>query len=331
MKIINGLEKLTSIKNKTYITFGNFDGFHTGHQLVLNYLIDIAKKESCKTMLITFEDSSKVLLKKLNLSNQNQEKEKKIFSSEVKKKILRSLRIDYLFILNFEEVKKIEYSVFLDLIIRKINFAGIIASDKLSFGYQKKGSPKQVQEYLSSKNCHNIFFPSIKVANEHLSSSMIRGFLKKGKIFKANEKLFLPFHLVGKVVKGKKMGRTIGFPTINFLYPENIIRIPSASYITLTVIGGEMYPSMSFIGIPFGENKDFLVETYLLNFSKTVYNIKVEVYFLRILEKRQIFKNVSFLKVFLNKQLKIVDNFFKNNQQDKQIKKIYNFIKIKGS
>lgn len=305
MRILKSLESVRNIRGPLFLTFGFFDGFHAGHRLVLQHLIkrvfDYSAESTsrARSLVVTFE----------TLPDKDFGSKKHIYPSETKIHILKKMGVDYCLVLDFEQVRQLDYKSFLDaFFLPHMKIAGLVASDKLCLGYQRSGIPKQVKKYFSEKRSQAFFLSSIKFKAtsvlKEISSTEIRNFLMAGNIFRANQKLRLPFHLIGTVKKGKAWGRKIGFPTINFPYPQESIKIPVGSYITISVVKKRIYPSMSYVGIPMGgggkKKKKLLVETYLLNFSKSVYNNKVVVYFIKNLEKNKRIRSLTELQIFLN-------------------------------
>lgn len=324
MRVIGSLRELSSIRSSLFITIGFFDGFHRGHLYLLKKLIATAHKQQAKTLLISFDE-----IKPRANSRNSKLSKKQIYPTGSKFDILKFLGVDYVLLLAFDEVKYTSYRSFLDELFKYSNIKGIVASDKLSFGYQRRGTITKIEEYFYKRNALAKIVHSLKISQNiskfksnslklkfppvdtktAISSSYVRGLLSEGKIYQANQKLLLPFHLAAVVEKGKRWGRKIGFPTVNFPYPEKAVVIPTASYVTLTEINKKVYYSMSYVGIPMEKNIR-VVETYLFNFSNSVYNYKVKVYFLTRLEDKQNVKNLGELEQLLLRLKRKSESYF---------------------
>jgi len=138
----------------------------------------------------------------------------------------------------------------------------------------------------------------VKMNGEVISSSIIRKYLQDGKIEKANEMLGMEYSISGKVVKGNELGRTIGFPTANVKYPENLIKMPYGCYKTTLKIKDNIYKSITNVGVkPTVEKKAApLLETHILNFDKNIYGQEIEIYFERFIRPEKKFNSIDELK-----------------------------------
>ena len=150
--------------------------------------------------------------------------------------------------------------------------------------------------------------------------------LRQGKIFEANQFLFLPFSIKGKVIKGKQLGKTIDFPTVNLAYPKGLMKIHSGSYVTATVFKKKIYYSMSFVGYAYKQKlrvANFNIETYIFNFNAIIYDEEVEVLFLSFLGEKVTLPNTLALKQVLLRYEDESVSFFMRNES------LVNFITAK--
>ncbi len=307
MKIYHHLAEVPT-NLKAYITIGKFDGLHAGHLEVLKKLVALAREGGAEALLITFKNNPFIKNKE---NHQINHLEKRFF-------ILEKQGIDSVLEISLNEISKTSYFDFLSQIVEQFNCLGIVASDKLAVGFQKQGDYQKIKSFFEEKKKMAFFFPSLKLnENCELSSTEIRNFIKRGKIREANQFLFLPFSIKGKVIKGKQLGKTIDFPTINLAYPRELIKIHSGSYATVTVLKNKMHRSMSFVGHAYKRKPlaaNFAIETYIFDFNAIIYGEEVEVFFLSFLGSKVSLPNTRALKrVLLHYKSESID-FFNENE-----------------
>ena len=297
-------------KTPYFITIGNFDGIHIGHRYLLAFFKKQASKHQAKTLLITFDQHTKLAKNKNAYLTTKAEKEA----------ILNDLGIDIVLNLKFDIFKEKPYQDFLDLLIKNLkkNFKGFISSKKLCIGYQRKGNTKKIKSYLKEKANHIMihFLSSIRKRGTTISSSYLRLLLEKGKVKKANTLLGHPFSIKGKIIKGKQLGRRIGFPTMNLSYPKDKIKLKEGVYLTKIFLEGKHYPSMTFIGRPFNiKENQVIIENHLLNFNKAKYNTFIKVEFISFLRKNKKIKDEKELKNILENDKKKLIRFLKKESK----------------
>ena len=306
MKIYRHLDEIPS-GLEAYITIGKFDSLHMGHVEVLQKLVALAKEKLAETLLITFKNNP--FIKK--------EENYKIIRREKKFFILQQLGIGNVLEISLNEIFETSYRDFLSQIMGQFICLGIVASDKLSVGFQKKGDYEKIKSFFQEKNRIAFFLPSLKIDQRYeLSSTRIRSLLRQGKTFEATQLLFLPFSIKGKVIKGRQLGKTIDFPTVNLAYPKGLMKIHTGSYVTATVFKKKIYRSMSFVGYAYKQEPqvaNFNIETYIFNFNAIIYGEEVEVLFLSFLGEKVTLPNTPALKrVLLRYEDESIGFFMKN-------------------
>ncbi|MBP7652005.1 bifunctional riboflavin kinase/FAD synthetase [Candidatus Dependentiae bacterium] len=301
MKIFETLKNL-EIENKTAVTIGVFDGIHLGHQELLKKVVEISFAAKCKPAVITFQTNPKLLF-----NNHNNLYSGQLISFQNKKKMLEKIGIEYL--INFKSDEPIfEYSAesfISEILIKTLKTEFIVIGYDFRFGKEKKGNNELLTKYFK-ENVINV--KKIVLNGKTVSSSNIKKCLINNNISFANQMLGYKYGFSGIVKKGKRLGRTIGFPTINIDYPENIIQL-SGVYESSIIIRGKLYKSISHIGeIPtFNESKK-VIETFVMDFNETVYDEKVTVFPERFIRKIIKFNSIDELK----KQIIIDVNIIKN-------------------
>ncbi len=307
MEYINShiiLDKLSAV------TLGNFDGIHLGHRKLINMVKEYAKKENILSIVCSFLPHPKILFKEENFSLILTPEEKK----ERIKKMDVDMYIDFPFTKEFSNISPEQFVE--EFLIKNLKCKVIIVGQNYKFGIDKKGTPKLLEQLGKKHNVEVITIPSVVVDNEVVSSTHIRDLLLNMELKKANSLLYEPYSIIGKVVEGKKLGRVLGFPTINIL-AEPIKLFPvNGVYATRTIHNNITYNSITNIGYnPTVSSKTKIIETNILDFSQFVYGEKVEVQFLEFFRHEIKFNSIEELKKQIESDTKRAKDYFKNMYQ----------------
>lgn len=281
---------------KTYIALGSFDGIHKGHLTLMREVIKLSQKNDAKSMVYTFKNHPLTIISKTS-------KPKIIMSNDKKIEVLKNMGIDIVCLEVFDrKLMAMEPKSFIEMLLNKFNAKGIVIGFNYRFGYKNKGDIILLKKLSKELNFELIVMKPYKEDGNVISSSLIRELIAKGKIEQANKLLTRPFELDGIVVHGKKIGRTIGFPTVNLSYNEEIILPKIGVYFTNVIIDNKIYKGITNVGNnPTVNGDNITVETYILNFSKDVYGKKIKVYFLERIREQEKFESLEILKKQLEK------------------------------
>ena len=279
------------------ILIGNFDGVHKGHQKLFSLAKKYKKKYSSKIGVLTFEPMPKMFFNK-NLNNF------RISSLQQKIDNLTDLNVDFLIIKKFNlKFSKIKSITFIKKILgKKIKPKFIFVSNNFRFGNKREGNVKQLT--LFEGICgYNVIKPQPLLINKKIaSSSLVRKFLQKGKLEKANKILNRKWSIVGKVQKGRQIGKKIGFPTANIDIKDYILARPGVYAVKVKRYGkNNSIKGIANLGYrPTFNEKKILLEVHLFNFSGNLYNKYLRVEFLKFIRSEKKFKNVDQLKKQIN-------------------------------
>lgn len=250
-------------------TIGIYDAIHLGHLEIIKKLIQISELESLKPKIYIFRETYK--------------REGNIYTLEDRINILNKLGINDVEILDFDHLKNVNY---MDFIYRLKNddVVKLVVGKDFTFGKNREGNISKLIEM------HNSNIIKIEIVediindniNKKISTNDIYNFIKIGKISEANSLLITPFSITGIVKKGYSRGKSIGFPTANISYPENLIKLPDGVYASQTLIDNKIYNSMTSIGIPkmLGDAV-YSVETNIFDFNQNIYGKKIKIYILK--------------------------------------------------
>ncbi|MCM8710631.1 bifunctional riboflavin kinase/FAD synthetase [Clostridium sp. SYSU_GA19001] len=268
----------TIIKDKTYIALGSFDGLHIGHMGLINKTLELSKINKIKSMICTFKNHP--------LSVVNKEKMPKLLiDNETKLNLLEKLGVDIVNLVNFNyDYMKISPEDFLLNMHRCYNLKGIVVGFNYRFGYKNSGSIELLKDYSSKLNFDLHVIDSVMYKSEVVSSSRIRSLIAEGNVSEANKMLLMPFMIRGVVVKGKQLGRTIGFPTANLSYDDTLLIPRIGVYFTVIKYKNLFYKAITSVGYNPTVNSvenNVSIETHILNFEKNIYGENIELYFIK--------------------------------------------------
>ena len=295
MKIYNNL-KINNKHKNSVVVIGNFDGLHMGHKKVLTQAKQKAKKNNLQFGLITFEPMP-VMFFNSKIKNH------RINSIKQKEDQLKKLGLDFIIILKFD---KIFSSLSAEQFIKKIIFSKIkskylYVSKNFKFGKKRKGNINTLKKFQDIFGFKTIITNPLKNLKKTISSSLIRKSISLGKIKEANKFLNRKWCVIGKVIKGEKRGRKIGFPTCNLKLSN--YTIPKLGVYSVTVETNSFKKSgIANIGYrPTFNGQNLLLEVNIFGINKNLYNKEIRVNFINFIRSEKKFKGLEQLK----KQIKI--------------------------
>ena len=278
------------------IAIGNFDGIHLGHQKVINNAKKKAKKKKIPVGLITFEPVPVMFFNK-------KIKNHRISSLEQKKDQLKKLKLDFLIIIKFNKnFSSLSAEEFIRKIIyKKTNCRFLYVSKNFRFGFKRKGNIETLKKYEKRYKFKNIIVKPLKLKRKIISSTFIRNKIRKGQIEKVNKLLNRNWSIKGKVIKGQKRGRKIGFPTCNLRLNSYVI--PRLGVYAVKVKTNNISNNgIANIGYrPTFNGQSLLLETNIFGINKNLYNKVITIGFKKFLRAEKKFKSFEYLK----KQIKI--------------------------
>lgn len=281
------------------VTSGTFDGVHVGHQKILRRVIERARQSDGQSVVITYWPHPRLVLfpEDNNL--------KLLSTIEERIEQLRSFGIDYLLIIPFtkEFSRTSSRSFITDILVRAINTKVLVIGYDHRFGKNREGS----FEHLKARSAQYGFeveeIPRQDVDDIGVSSTKIRRALESGDIETANRYLGRHYSITSEVEEGKKLGRTIGFPTANMAMPPAHKLIPgNGVYAVWAKVDGERHAAMMNIGLrPTVDGKELTLEVHLLDFTGDLYGKTMTVEFVDQLRKERKFEGLEALQAQLVK------------------------------
>lgn len=294
------LNSLMALDESVVITIGSFDGLHLGHKQLLQFLQQKSKELNAKSLVISFLPHPRIFF--------NSQKDFFLLNDASEKTaLLASMEMDYLMQLPFDkEFASQSAEEFVKKIIEKLKPKAVVLGYDHKFGKNRTGSKETFEAMHKVYNNFEIFnFEEQKFSFDKIDSTTIRNCIKKGEIASANQLLGYEYQLIGEIVEGKKLGRTIQFPTANLEVFEKMKLIPmNGVYQTSIFVKRIWYRAITNIGNrPTVSGQELTVETHILDFDESIYGEKVVLKFENFIRPEQKFESLEALKAQIQKDI----------------------------
>jgi len=261
------------------VAIGNFDGLHRGHLAVIKRAGALARELNCPCAVLTFEPHPADFFKGPNTIF-------RLTPRDAKERALEQLGIDGMIVITFDKVlASLPAEAFIvEILVRRLNVRAVVAGYDFHFGVGRSGSPALLKE---AGKRHGFAVEIVKRVpadtaddNEAASSTAARAALEAGDVEDAAQRLGHPFAILGKVIRGQGLGRTLGFPTANLL-PDPSCRLRHGIYAVRVVARTKTYAGVASYGRrPTFDNGPALLEAFLFDFSGDLYDETIEVLFI---------------------------------------------------
>lgn len=293
LQVFHNISELNDLKN-TIVTIGTFDGVHLGHQKIIKRLVEIKQKQGGQTLLFTFDPHPrKVLFPEQEL--------KLITTTEEKCDLLKQFGIDnvlvYSFTKQFSQTPAVNYIS--DVISKGLKTKTLVIGYDHRFGSNREGNINTLKAVSENYNFDVEEILAHEINQLNVSSTRIRKAIEEGDIVTANEFLGYSFFITGEVVKGKQLGRTIGYPTANIAISNPDKLIPKIGVYAVNVFhNGIKYRGMLNVGINPTTDTDLKlkVEVNIFEFNQEIYGDVIKVEFLKRIRNEEKFANLDELK-----------------------------------
>lgn len=326
MKIYHNLSEFSKLDN-AIVTIGTFDGVHFGHQKIINQLVQKAKADQGESVILTFFPHPRMII-----DPENQDL-KMINTINEKADILKNLGVDHLIITPFTRdfSNQLPEDYIKNTLVDNIGTKHIIIGYDHRFGKDRQGNLNDLKtaglhygftvEEIMEQDIHDVA----------VSSTKIRQALLAGDVSLASDYLGYPFSIFGRVIKGDKIGRTIGFPTANIFVEETYKLIPGDGIYAVTVeINSapsveslatdqfqtsnpklQTYQGMAYIGQrPTINGMTRNIEVNIFDFNQEIYGQDIKMNFLKFLRHDVKFTGLEALTIQLQKDKEATLAFF---------------------
>lgn len=297
MKIYHNLDAFPKLECAV-VTSGTFDGVHLGHQKILSRLHEISLQHGGETVVLTFWPHPRMVVSDDSQSLQL------LSTIDEKIELFEQQGIDHLVIIpftrGFSELTSREFIQ--QILVDKIGCKRLVIGYDHRFGKNREGSFEFLKDNCSSFGFEVEEIPRQDIEDLAISSTRIRKALETGHIEDANELLGRPYSISGTIVKGKQIGRTIGFPTANIHPDESYKLIPrNGVYVIRGYYKNEVLNGMLNIGVrPTVDGSSKSIEANLFDFDKEIYGEEMKVELLHYIRPEQKFDGLPQLVQQIN-------------------------------
>ena len=294
---INSLIEAKEYMEDAAVALGNFDGVHRGHQKLISRCVEISHKKGLVSAVFTFlnhpvnEIAGKSMVKNL-------------MTPREKADAIERLGVDVLISIPFEDrVRTSSPEKFAsEILAGDLHARHAVCGYNYSFGYKGAGRPEDLICFGEKYGFEVSIISEIDIENEAVSSTLIRQRLSEGDMESVEKLSGRRYSISGKVMQGEKLGRKMGFPTVNLSLNTDMALPPNGVYITNIYVKDRLYHSVTNVGNKpsvghFAKN----AETHIFDFSQDIYGEHIKVEFIKMLRPEIKFHNIEELSLQIDK------------------------------
>ena len=299
MRVYNNFKSTDSVKSEPLVTsIGGFDGIHLGHQALFKKAFDVS---NAMFQIVTFNEIPKIYFNKDLKPLIDQDQRSSIFEKLLPKNII---------FLDFKSVNKMNAQEFCQFLEHNLQTEKLVIGKDFRFGNQRVGDVNTLINYFGEENV--TLLDDFLISSEKVSTTKIRLFYAQGKIKEAEKYLGRPISYTGNVVRGKRLGSSIGFPTAN-VQLHNLTQLPRFGVYAVRVhIDKKTYLGCLNIGInPTVEaNLDTKIEIHILEFDENIYDKDISFELIEFIRDEKKFGSIDDLTAQIQLDVdKIKNNF----------------------
>lgn len=283
---------------KTAITLGKFDSLHRGHQRLVQSIQSYAKKKNVKSVVFAFDINKETLLT-------NQERRNHL-----------ETQVDCMIQCPFtKEIREMEAEAFIEkILVEKLHASYIVVGTDFHFGHKKRGNVEMLAQYAEKYHYQLDVLDKELFQGREISSTYIRAALADGDVELANLLLGYPYHMSGVVEHGRRLGRTLGFPTMNIIPADRKIIPRYGVYTCKICIDGEVFTGIGNVGMrpTVTEEKRVLLEVFVFEYDGDAYGKNITVEFCAFERPEKKFDSIEEMKRQVDLDIAFGREYFHN-------------------
>jgi len=294
-------ENLDVLSRGSIVTIGNFDGLHLGHRMLLDHVLEEARKSGLPAVVMCFEPTPQEFFAP-------QGPPARLMRFSEKCRALEEYNVDIFCCLDFDaELRSGSPEWFVqEVLIKTLNVQHLIVGDQFRFGKDRAGS---LDDLASAGDEHNFQVSGIAPLESDgmtVSSTLIRRALSSGNLGRAAELLGKNYCMSGEVIHGNHLGRRLGFPTAN-IDPDRIhVALMGIFAARVTGLGGDVLEGVASIGTrPTVGGTKMLLEVYIFDFDEDIYGRELQVEFVEKIRDELNFPDIDALIENINSDVAI--------------------------
>lgn len=308
MQLIRGLHNLRQTLPACAVTIGNFDGIHLGHQHVLAQLKAAASRRSLPCAVVIFEPQPIEFFAP-------DKAPKRLSRFREKINYLKAQQIDYLLCLKFDKkLSQLEAHEFVkNILVDGLNTQHLVIGDDFRFGKNRLGDFKLLSDCGKQFGFVVENSDTLLIDQNRVSSTRIRACIQNDDFKQAEQLLGRPYSLSGKISHGQKLGRELGYPTINIKMGDKTLIVKGIFAVRVKGIDNRLLPGVASIGTrPTVNGVDTILEVYILDFNRDIYGLCVEVEFLHKIRDEEKFDSLAVLTSHIKEDTDKARAYFAN-------------------
>ena len=295
---------------KRVIALGFFDGVHTGHGALLRRVAEKAGQLQAVPTAFTFDRQPAAAITGTKVPL--------LSSSEDRIWLMKTYYgIQEVVVANFESMMRMDWQDFItEYLVKDLGVVHVVAGHDFHFGYMGKGNPQRLKEKCEELGVGCDIIGKIEEDGITISSTYIRTLVAQGEMERARRFLGHPHILSDRVAHGKKLGSTLGFPTVNLRVPERVIVPAYGVYATKVYFKDQCYMAVTNVGVrPTVEDNDgrVTVEGFILDFDGNLYGEQVRMEFYHRLRGEKKFPSLQALAEEVARNAQQTRDYFAQN------------------
>lgn len=300
-------------KIKRVIALGFFDGVHVGHGALLGKVAQRAEELGAVPAAVTFDTHPDQLVMGTQVPLINSPADR----AELMR---RQYGIQEVIVAHFDDrMMKMPWETFItDYLVQEHGAVYLVAGHDFHFGYMGRGNPERLKAKCAELGVGCEIIPKVEKDGITVSSTYIRTLIRQGEMDRAREFLGHPHLLIDTVAHGKRLGSTLGFPTVNLRFQPGVIVPAYGVYATMaTLADGRRFPAVTNVGVrpTVDQAGSVTVEGYLLNFSGDLYGQTVCLEFYHFLRGERKFASLEALREEVLHNAQQTLEYFSENEQ----------------
>lgn len=308
MELIRGIYNLSNKHRGSVVTIGNFDGVHLGHQALIKQLVAMGKKRCLPVVVVMFEPQPQEFFLPTHPPA-------RITTLRDKYKQLSELGVDYLLCIRFDcYFAEITAEQFIStLLLYKLAVHYLIVGDDFCFGKHRQGDFSLLRKMADKHHFQLVKAPIVRLDQQRVSSTLVRDLLQKDHLADAARFLGRPYAISGRVIYGRELGRTLGFPTANIRL-NRLISPVNGVYAVMVEYNQQQFYGMANIGYrPTIAGSELLLEVHLFNFNEDLYGKYINVILCQKLREEKKFANLTELTLHIEQDKIAAQTLFNIN------------------
>lgn len=304
MQYINRLSDYEG-RRESAVTFGKFDGLHTGHQKLVEQVQRLGEAKELASIVCAFNMQP--------LWERTGKMPRMLMTGRERQRQL-SGKVDVLvecpFTLEFSKIHAEEF--IRDIVCRRLCARYVVVGTDFQFGYEKQGDIHMLRQFEEVCGYHLIVIEKERYEERVISSTYIKELLSEGELALANRLLGYCYGITGVVEHGKKLGRTLGFPTLNVAWQEGKLVPPRGVYLSNIQVEGQWFHGISNVGVKPTVSKEerVLIESFLFGYDGDAYGKEVTIDLLAFRRPECVFESIAELKSCIDRDIEYGKHFF---------------------